>query len=50
MKDFKYHFDNGIPLINYPPPGYSFIGGKADDITVLVAQVFADAGPDDPRR
>ena len=25
-----------------PPPGYNFLGGKEDDITVTVAQVFAD--------
>jgi len=50
MKDWKYHADNGIPLVNYPPKGYNFLGGKADDITVVVGQVFTDAGPDDPRR
>ena len=50
MKEFKYYHDNGIPLANPPPEGFNFIGGKSDDITVTLAQVFADAGPDDPRR
>ena len=51
MKEFKYHYDNGLELVNKPPAGFKFLGGKADDITVTVAQVFADtAGEDDPRR
>ena len=51
MKEFKYYYDNGLELVNKPPPGFKFLGGKADDITVTVAQVFADTGDmDDPRR
>lgn len=37
MKEFKHYVDNDIPVVNKPPPGYDFIGGKADDITVTVA-------------
>ena len=37
---WKEAFENGEDLPNPPPPGYSFIGGKQDDITVTVAQVF----------
>ena len=36
--------------MNPASPGFNYIGGKADDITVTVAQVFLDKGPDDPRR
>ena len=50
MKEFKYYIDNGIFVVNKPPPDYPFLGGKQDDITVTVAQVFKDQGPDDPRR
>ena len=50
MKEYKYYWENGIELVNDPPPNFDFIGGKADDITVTVAQVFADKGADDPRR
>lgn len=50
MKELKHYVDNDIPLVKRPPEGFAFTGGKADDITVIVGQVFADAGPDDPRR
>ena len=33
-----------------PPPGYDFLGGKQDDITVTVAQIFKDKGENDPNR
>ena len=36
--------------MNPAPANFNYIGGKADDITVTVAQVFLDKGPDDPRR
>jgi len=50
MKELKHYVDNGLPLVKSPPKGFKFVGGKADDITVTVGQVFADRGPDDPRR
>ena len=37
----------------YPPAGYTFVGGKEDDVTVTVAQIFAideKAGANDPMR
>lgn len=37
MKEFKLYIDNDIPVVNPPPPGFNFIGGKHDDITVTVA-------------
>ena len=37
MKEFKYYMDNGIELMNPPPPDFDFLGGNADDITVTVA-------------
>jgi len=33
-----------------PPEGFSFMGGKRDDITVTVAQIFADTGANDKLR
>ena len=57
MKEFKWYYDNdaelkkeGKGLVNQPPAGYPFVGGKADDITITLAQVFTDKGPDDSRR
>lgn len=44
MKEFKWFVDTGKELVRPVPEGYKFIGGKADDITVTVAQVFTDAG------
>ena len=50
MKEFKHYTDNDIPVINPAPANYPFMGGKHDDITVTVAQVFKDAGAEDTRR
>ena len=50
MKEFKKFKDVGIPVMQPPPDDFSFIGGKQDDITVTLAQVFKDRGQDDPRR
>ena len=51
MREFKWYADNKIPLNNQPPEGFPFIGGKQDDITVTLAQVFRDnRGDDDPRK
>ena len=50
MKEFKHYKDTGIPVMNPAPENFPFIGGKHDDITVTVAQVFLDRGPDDPHR
>ena len=37
-------------MVNPPPEGFDFVGGKQDDISVTVAQVFVDRGPEDPLR
>ena len=50
MKEYKWFKDNGKMLVNQPPPGFPFVGGKADDITITVAQIFEDKGVNDPRR
>ena len=50
MKEFKYYTDNKIPLMNPAPEGFKFLGGKHDDITITVAQLFKDLGADDERR
>ena len=50
MKEFKHFKDVGIPVMNQPPENFPYMGGKADDITVTVAQIFTDKGADDPRR
>ena len=57
MAEFKWYYENneelkkvGRGLVQSVPPGHKFIGGKADDITITVAQVFTDMGPDDERR
>ena len=37
----------------YPPDGYTFVGGKEDDVNVTVAQIFANdskLGMNDPMR
>lgn len=34
---WKKAFENGEPMGTKPPPGYNFLGGKQDDITVTVA-------------
>ena len=50
MKEYQLYHETGIPLLNPAPANFDYIGGKADDITVTLAQVFLDKGPDDPRR
>ena len=51
MKEFKYYYDNDIPLSReLHPDELDFMGGKEDDITITLSQVFKDAGPLDPRR
>lgn len=50
VKEYKYYFDHQITLTSQPIDEYDFIGGKHDDITVTLAQVFVDRGPKDPRR
>ena len=50
MKEFKHYYDEGIPVVNAAPENFNYIGGKHDDITVTLAQVFTDKGPEDPRR
>ena len=42
MTEWKKASDEGKPMGTKPPPGFNFLGGKEDDITVTVAQVFAD--------
>ena len=49
-KEYKYAADNNLELPKGVPTNYTFIGGKQDDITVTVAQVFKDRGADDRRR
>ena len=50
MAEFKHYEDSGIPVLYPAEEGYDFIGGKHDDITITLAQVFSDNGPDDPHR
>ena len=50
MREYEWFTMEEIEVINPAPEGYDFLGGKEDDITVTVAQVFKDVGPDDPRR
>ena len=43
----------GMRMSQYPPAGYNFMGGKEDDVTVTVAQIFAAddrLGANDPMR
>ena len=40
MKEYQYYVEHAIPVASEPPEDYEFIGGKHDDITVTVAQVF----------
>ena len=40
MKELKWYVDNGIDIMKPMPPNFPFIGGKEDDITVTVAQIF----------
>ena len=43
--------ENDIPLNKKPGPEFKLIGGKQDDITITLAQVFKDdRGNDDPRK
>ena len=49
MKEYMFYKYNKLPMGNKPPEGFKFLGGKEDDITVTVAQVFKDVGADDPR-
>lgn len=51
MKELKWYIDNDIPLARPQPANLRFIGGKQDDITVTLAQVFRnDHGANDYRR
>jgi len=50
MKEFKWYNDSGMKLMHPVSEGFKFLGGKADDITVTVAQIFTDEGKNDPRR
>ena len=50
MRELKLYVDNQIPMTWDPPREMELMGGKEDDITVMVAQVFMDRGEDDPRR
>jgi len=54
MQEFKWYKDNDIPLNNgNPPDSHPFLGGKEDDITITLAQVFKEkeAGDvPDPRK
>ena len=50
MAEFKHYKDVGIPVMNPAPEGHPFLGGKQDDVTITLAQVFTDKGPDDPHR
>lgn len=50
MKEYKEIMEKGEKVLKPPPKDYKFVGGKADDITVTVAQIFTDEGKDDPRR
>ena len=38
---YKRAFERGDEMPNLPPPGYNFMGGKEDDVTVIVAQIFS---------
>ena len=42
MKEFKESQKSGQKLMHPVPEDYKFIGGKPDDITVTVAQIFTD--------
>ena len=50
MREFQWYVDNEVPVTNEPEPEYEFIGGKHDDITITVAQVFESVPEDDPKR
>lgn len=51
MAEYKFYNDNDITLLYPERKDYPFLGGKHDDITVTVAQVFRDdRGADDPRK
>jgi len=51
MKEYKWYWDNDITLLRPAYEDYPFIGGKEDDITITVAQIFRDdRGADDPRK
>lgn len=52
-KQWKLAVDQGLDMPQYPPLGYNFVGGKEDDVTVTVAQIFAidnSLGLSDPMR
>jgi len=49
MKELKLYIDNDMPLTWDPPSDMEYNGGKHDDITVTVAQVFKERAKDDPR-
>ena len=48
QKEFRHVFERGGPIEVYPPADYAFMGGKPDDITVTVAQIFAAMPPGVP--
>lgn len=39
--EWKRAFERGDEMPNLPPAGYNFMGGKEDDVTVIVAQIFS---------
>ena len=42
--------DDGEEMPSPPGEGYDYLGGKPDDVTVTVAQIFVDLGQNDPMR
>ena len=52
-KQWEQAYMQGESMSQYPPAGYDFMGGKEDDVTVTVAQIFAvddKLGAKDPMR
>ena len=52
-KQWQQAYEQGQEMSQYPPAGYNFLGGKEDDVTVTVAQIFAvdeKLGANDPMR
>ena len=43
MKDLKNFTESGIPTNSQLPRHFDFVGGKHDDITVTIAQIFASS-------
>ena len=46
MKDLKNFTESGIPTNSRLPRDFDFVGGKHDDITVTVAQIFTSSSED----